>query len=592
MADTQLEWVPFHDAESFQAWQKGPSSSNKTSTQRRKLKQKSNQKHKQVGPADEQALVEQVASLIRPEFRAVATEPMLRRFVRGYAMAGFSAYADRAERTATMLNLACHWRVEIGADRLIDRTSPPLPHRAEFDSLAPSATTGMDAAGRVVHYMVWPADISSIPVAQLRLLHYQNMLRLEHLKDASYIPPSKLVSSQPDHAAHSTAAASATQQHQQHHQHQHQHHHTTVLDMANDDRVLTQSMLKLMQEVDTHPLGPNPTQHFFPDCAHKVIVLHAPLIFRALWTVGKRFLAPATAAKFQIVGGGSKGAAAALAAAGIPLKAIPMSLGGTAPDPPGTQLRNLAKLTASTAANGPTSAVDRNVTIPVGAHAIKWRVASEHVLPAASAAVKKRAVTLAAGARAKVGCCKVTVLASTSYSSISAKRSPVTGSGRRSSRGSETTTYTTVLQEAVVGPGAAPHVCGEIQVAELSAGAATTISLRLQHVGGSSSITVAYGFEAAIGPLDHGSGRNMQIGAAAAATDSAEESADARGDQLPTPPLPTQFPTGAAGRVPALPAAPTVTKGLYDAGEDACRVKSPLAAAPTFAHMTAATSAA
>ena len=73
------------------------------------------------------------------------------------------------------------------------------------------------------------------------------------------------------------------------------------------------------------PLGPSATQHYFPDCLERAVVINAPLLFRALWTVAKRFVEPETAAKYRICGSDYAGV---LDAAGIPHDALPRCCAG------------------------------------------------------------------------------------------------------------------------------------------------------------------------------------------------------------------------------------------------------------------------
>eukprot|EP00344_Euplotes_crassus_P004294 CAMPEP_0196998340 /NCGR_PEP_ID=MMETSP1380-20130617/3755_1 /TAXON_ID=5936 /ORGANISM="Euplotes crassus, Strain CT5" /LENGTH=277 /DNA_ID=CAMNT_0042414881 /DNA_START=1 /DNA_END=834 /DNA_ORIENTATION=- len=44
------------------------------------------------------------------------------------------------------------------------------------------------------------------------------------------------------------------------------------------------------------------TQNYYPEIMHKMIIINAPLVFKAIWAVVKTFLAKETLAKIQIIG--------------------------------------------------------------------------------------------------------------------------------------------------------------------------------------------------------------------------------------------------------------------------------------------------
>lgn len=135
-------------------------------------------------------------------------------------------------------------------------------------------------------------------------------------------------------------------------------------------------------------------------------------------------------------------------------------------------------------------------------------MAAEHLLPSASAAAKKRA---AAAGSARTSSCKVTVTASSSFCA---------GAGKA---GKKTATYSTVLHEAVVGVGGSvgggvADVVGEVNVAELTPSATTIITLKLEHIGGPSPVTVGYGFE--VDDLDPRGGATARVATMATAANS------------------------------------------------------------------------
>lgn len=75
-----------------------------------------------------------------------------------------------------MLNLTLQWRKEVGAAELL---LAELPSRAEWDKLGPQCFPGQDADGRVIYYMLFPEDLTKIPLEEARMCHFQDMLRLE-----------------------------------------------------------------------------------------------------------------------------------------------------------------------------------------------------------------------------------------------------------------------------------------------------------------------------------------------------------------------------------------------------------------------------
>ena len=70
---------------------------------------------------------------------------------------------------------------------------------------------------------------------------------------------------------------------------------------------------------------------FFPETAWKLFIVNAPFIFRSAYKVISPLIHPVTRDKIKILGGKSA-YLPAMQKAGIPLSAIPVSLGGTCED--------------------------------------------------------------------------------------------------------------------------------------------------------------------------------------------------------------------------------------------------------------------
>jgi hypothetical protein len=272
--------------------------------------------------------------MVRPEFKGELRDGMLTRFVRGYALRSFVNAPDRLDRTAVMLNMCLQWRKEVDADHL---PSKELHSRTEWDQMKPESFPGLDKDGRVVYYVGFPADLSLIPMAEAKQLHFQDMLRLELVKV---------------HNSQARAAAGLAVRH----------HHVLILDLGTPDSALGRALLNWFKELVSHPMGPSITQHFFPDMLERAVIINAPFLFRALWSVAKLFIEPETAAKYQIVGSSFH---STLEGVGISHATLPMALGGVAPNAPGQMcLLKLSKGAAEQAV----------LHVPPGATAVRWLV--------------------------------------------------------------------------------------------------------------------------------------------------------------------------------------------------------------------------
>jgi hypothetical protein len=279
-------------------------------------------------------ILAQLEAMVRPELKAELRDGMLTRFVRGYALRSFVAAPDRLERTGVMLNMCLEWRKEVDANRL---PFTELAKRAEWDRMKPECFPGLDADGRVVYYIGFPADLTVIPMVEAKQLHFQDMLRLELVKV---------------HNSQARAAQGLPVRH----------HHVLILDLGNPDSALGRALLNWFKELVSHPKGPSITQHFFPDMLERAVIINAPFLFRALWSVAKLFIEPETAVKYQIVGSSFE---STLEGVGISKGTLPMALGGLAPNAPGQMCSlKLGK-----------GAVELAVLhVPVGTTAVKWIV--------------------------------------------------------------------------------------------------------------------------------------------------------------------------------------------------------------------------
>lgn len=153
---------------------------------------------------------------------------MATRFIRGYALRSYVNAPDRIERTAHMLNLTLEWRKSVDASNLVLKE---LPSRAEWDKLGPQCFPGSDADGRVLYYMLFPEDLTKIPLENAKKCHFQDMLRLEEVKA---------------NASNARKAQGLPIRH----------HHVLILDLGNPNNAMSRSLLNWFKEVVTHPKDP------------------------------------------------------------------------------------------------------------------------------------------------------------------------------------------------------------------------------------------------------------------------------------------------------------------------------------------------
>jgi hypothetical protein len=365
----------------------------------------------------------QLSLLIEPANQPIidATPNMVQRFVRGYTLRTFANHPDPVKHTAVMLNLACQWR-QVAAVA----ATPPALQTTAWQNLVQQTWGGRDAAGRVVHYIRWPlAALLSLPSATTRAMHTADLLALEREKDAA------------------SAAAVLAGLHPAP-----IHHHVMVIDMANDDHGagVSRAMLKYMQAAASHSAGPSFNMHFFPDVLETAIIINAPLLFRALWTVAKRFLSAETAAKFIICGTEYR---STLQAAGIGPAALPRCCAGfgIAPNPIGVKSApTITKLKLKKEGAG----VEHTVAIPNDAVGVAW------------------CLTILKGEK-----CRIAVV------------SP----GRPAQTGTICTTSPKATKGGTVGQVGKPYLTGVMEVAPSAAGEAGRVIVRVHNMG-KASVTV------------------------------------------------------------------------------------------------------
>lgn len=321
---------PFSDVASFKAWQEEASKAKAPNG----VKPAPPPSDSDAPSAEEQAMTAELESLIRPELKDGLRDGMATRFVRGYALRSYVNAPDRLERTAMMLNLTLEWRKEVDAANLVLKE---VPSRAEWDQLGPQCFPGADADGRVLYYMLFPEDLTKIPLEDAKQCHFQDMLRLEEVKA---------------NASKVRAAAGLPVRH----------HHVLILDLGNPNNAMSRSLLNWFKEVITHPKGPSITQHFFPDMLERAVIINAPFYVRALWSVAKLFMEAVTAEKYQITGGSYE---STLEGVGVSRSVLPMALGGNGVNAPGVE-------TTLKVSKGSTEKVMLNV--PAAATGVSWSV--------------------------------------------------------------------------------------------------------------------------------------------------------------------------------------------------------------------------
>ena len=111
-------------------------------------------------------------------------------------------------------------------------------------------------------------------------------------------------------------------------------HHMVVIDAGWEDGPgIDRHLLKYLKGCLIHTItGANTTQHYQPDALAKAFVINAPFLYRALFSFARMFMEATSAAKYHLMGSDYM---PTLEAAGIGPDAIPMYLGGVAPNPKG-----------------------------------------------------------------------------------------------------------------------------------------------------------------------------------------------------------------------------------------------------------------
>eukprot|EP00729_Bicosta_minor_P002166 gene2166-25395_t len=321
---------PFEDEVSFKAWQNEATKAKPP----RGVKPPPPPSDSDAPSAEEIAMTAKLESLVRPELKDGLRDGMATRFIRGYALRSYVNAPDRIERTAHMLNLTLEWRKSVDASNLVLKE---LPSRAEWDKLGPQCFPGSDADGRVLYYMLFPEDLTKIPLENAKKCHFQDMLRLEEVKA---------------NASNARKAQGLPIRH----------HHVLILDLGNPNNAMSRSLLNWFKEVVTHPKGPSITQHFFPDMLERAVIINAPFYVRALWSVAKLFMEAVTAEKYQITGGSYE---STLKDVGVSRSVLPMSLGGNGTNAPGVE---------TTVKVAKASAEQVTLNVPAGATSVSWTV--------------------------------------------------------------------------------------------------------------------------------------------------------------------------------------------------------------------------
>lgn len=182
----------------------------------------------------------------------------------------------------------------------------PRTHRLR-GAIRPTCVCGVSEDKRAVWFATAPGDIKKFTLEEVGAFHTQDMATLTRVKHEC--------------AARDNRAFTGL-------------HHFVILDAGWEDGPgIDRGILKYLKQSLIHRCtGANTTQHYQPDALAKAFVVNTPFIYRALFSFAKLFLEATTAAKFNLYGSDFL---SALAESGISAEALPMYLGGVAPNPPG-----------------------------------------------------------------------------------------------------------------------------------------------------------------------------------------------------------------------------------------------------------------
>eukprot|EP00036_Acanthoecidae_sp_10tr_P002542 CAMPEP_0182928394 /NCGR_PEP_ID=MMETSP0105_2-20130417/15565_1 /TAXON_ID=81532 ORGANISM="Acanthoeca-like sp., Strain 10tr" /NCGR_SAMPLE_ID=MMETSP0105_2 /ASSEMBLY_ACC=CAM_ASM_000205 /LENGTH=418 /DNA_ID=CAMNT_0025066397 /DNA_START=31 /DNA_END=1287 /DNA_ORIENTATION=- len=295
--------IPFNDEESFKAWMNAGNKNSK----------KAVAVNDWADPTPEELeLMKSVRALLSKRNQDV-DEVTLNRFIRGYGQLHFKGAEDRIERTAIITNLALDWKREVDFASLPDKK---FPREAEWDATWPCCVSGLTSNKRVTWFATAPGDLKKFSPAEVGFFHAQDMAELTRTK----------------HEVADREGRKWTGMH-----------HMVILDAGWDGGPgIDRSVLKYLKNSIIHAAtGANTTQHYQPDGLSQAFVVNASFLYRALFSFAKLFMETTTANKFHMYGGEFM---PALQEAGIPATAIPLYLGGKAPNPPG--LRQKLKVPA------------------------------------------------------------------------------------------------------------------------------------------------------------------------------------------------------------------------------------------------------
>lgn len=290
--------VPFSNEDEFKAWMKEGSVNEKKAKPPNDLEEPN---------ADELALVEKLKTMVKPELLDAcapdAPDLFLSRMLRGYALRNFYGVEDSLERTAVMTNLSLAWRKEIDMPGLPEKK---LPKRELWDKMWPQQFEGTTDYGQCIWYMIVPSNFSKdFEEQEAAMLHAQDMATLTKHKADLMIEQNRKFTGN---------------------------HHVLIIDMNSDRGSVSKNFMKYFSKVVRHKLGPNTTQHFFPDALKGAFVINTPFMYRAMWSMAGLFMERVTYEKYKLLGSDYMDK---LLAAGMKKDSLPMNIGGYGPNPRG-----------------------------------------------------------------------------------------------------------------------------------------------------------------------------------------------------------------------------------------------------------------
>jgi len=207
---------------------------------------------------------------------------------------GYANEKERMEATIVAMRKICEWRASVGYYEFFNTR---LPGADDFYKWWPEQIHGSDKYGHFLQCLR-AADVDADSLEKMDPVMVE---KLQGQKMRAYTEHKKRM-----------IAETGVQRYK----------HSLVVDLQSAPLSLTRSakraLLKRIFDVGTH---------YYPETMWKIYLVNTPMLFRAVWTIVKPWLHPATAAKVNLLGGYSA-AMAQMEADGIKKDQIPHWMGG------------------------------------------------------------------------------------------------------------------------------------------------------------------------------------------------------------------------------------------------------------------------